>query len=139
AQEAASAIVVLNEAGLPSAESPAFPQQQLAQALPKARFASTDELPPLLAESITRLLVLPYGSAFPEASWSAIHAFLEHGGNLLVLGKRPFTRAAYHDDSGCRLRDYSVRSIPQLSINQLQTTPSSAGTEFQSNPDITIA
>src|SRR5437660_6083491 len=74
AQEAASAIVVLNEAGLPSAESPAFPQQQLAQALPKARFASTDELPPLLAESITRLLVLPYGSAFPEASWSAIHA-----------------------------------------------------------------
>src|SRR5207249_11790461 len=67
------------------------------------------------------------------------HAFLEHGGNLLVLGGRPFTRAAYHDDSGWRLRDYSVRFIRQLSMDQFQTTPGSAGMEFQSNPDITIS
>src|SRR5438046_9838149 len=70
AQEAASAIVVLNEAGLPSVESPAFPRQQLAQALPKARFASAEQLPTVLDETSTRLLVLPYGSAFPEENWS---------------------------------------------------------------------
>lgn len=139
AQETASAVVVLKETDLPAADSPAFPQPQLERALPGARFASAKELESLLRESSTRLLVLPYGSAFPEENWSAIHAFLEHGGNLLVLGGRPFTRAAYHDDSGWHLRDYSVRFIRQLSMDQFQTTPGSAGMEFQSNPDITVS
>jgi hypothetical protein len=139
AQETAAPVVVLSEAGLPSADSPAFPEKQLETALPGARFASAKELDSLLRESSTRLLVLPYGSTFPEENWSAIHAFLEQGGNLLVLGGRPFTRAAYHDDSGWRLRDYSVRFIRQLSMDQFQTTPGSAGMEFQSNPDITIS
>ena len=127
AQEAAPAVVVLNEAGLPSADSPAFPQKQLEQALPGARFVSAEQLASLLTDSATRLLVLPYGSAFPEEDWPAIHAFLEHGGDLLALGGRPFTRAAYHDDSGWHLRVYSVRFIRQLSMDQFQTTPGSAG------------
>jgi len=139
AQEASPAIVVLNEAGLPSADSPAFPQRQLAKALPEARFASAKELDSLLTNSPPRLLVLPYGSAFPEENWSAIYAFLEQGGNLLVLGGRPFTRAAYHDDSGWHLRDYSVRFILRLSMDQFQTAPGSAGMEFQNNADITIS
>ncbi len=138
AQEAAPAVVVLNEPGLPPADSPAFPQQQLAKALPGARFASSQELDSLLKDSSSRLLVLPYGSAFPEENWSAIHAFLEHGGNLLVLGGRPFTRAAYRDESGWHLRDYSVRFIRQLSMDQFQTTLGSAGMEFQNNSDIMI-
>jgi hypothetical protein len=37
----------------------------------------------------TQLLVLPYGSAIPVAAWQAIDAYLEHGGNLLVLGGQP--------------------------------------------------
>jgi hypothetical protein len=139
AQETAPPVVVLGEAGLPSADSPAFPQQQLEKALPGARFASAKELDSLLTESSLRLLVLPYGSAFPEANWSAIHGFLERGGNLLVLGGRPFTRAAYHDESGWHLRDYSVRFIRQLSVDQFQSTPGSAGMEFQNNPDVTIS
>ena len=139
AQEAASTVVVLNEPGLPSGDSPAFARQQLEQALPATRFASAEQLPPLLTGSSTRLLVLPYGSAFPEVDWSAIRAFLEHGGNLLVLGGRPFTRAAYHDDSGWHLRDYSVRFIRQLSMDQFQITAGSTGLEFQSNPDLTIS
>jgi len=134
-----SPVVVLREAGLPSADGPAFPQSQLEKAIPGARFASADQLASALAESATRLLVLPYGSAFPEESWPAIRVFLQHGGNLLVLGGRPFTRAAYHNDSGWHLRDYSVRFIQQLSMDQFQTTPGSAGTEFQNNPDLTIS
>lgn len=138
AQEA-SPVVVLRETGFPSADSPAFPQSQLEKAMPGARFVSADQLATALTDSATRLLVVPYGSAFPEGSWPAIREFLQHGGNLLVLGGRPFTRAAYHDDSGWHLRDYSVRFIQQLSMDQFQTTPGSAGMEFQNNPDLTIS
>jgi len=138
AQESSS-IVVLREASFPTADSPALSPQQLDKALPGANYASADQLLSTLADANRRLLVLPYGSAFPEAAWSAIHEFLERGGNLLVLGGRPFTRAAYHDDSGWHLRDYSVRFIRQLSIDQFQTTPGSAGMEIQNNPDVTLA
>lgn len=134
-----SPIVVLRETSLPPADSPAFPESQLEKALPGARFAPADQLASALGESASRLLVLPYGSTFPEENWPAIHEFLQHGGNLLVLGGRPFTRAAYHNDSGWHMRDYSVRFIRQLSMDQFQTTPGSAGMEFQNNPDLTIS
>lgn len=137
AQEVSS-VVVLRETGFPPADSPVFPQSQLEKALPGSRFVSADQLGSALGESASRLLVLPYGSAFPEEGWPAIREFLQHGGNLLVLGGRPFTRAAYHDDSGWHLRDYSVRFIQQLSMDQFQTTPGSAGMEFQNNPDLPI-
>src|SRR5215472_14711837 len=139
AAQEASRVVVLREAGMPAADSPSFSQQLLEQALPKARFAPAEQLATALPEPSSRLLVLPYGSAFPEETWPAIHAFLERGGNLLVLGGRPFTRAAYHDSAGWHLRDYSVRFIRQLSIDQFQTTPGSAGMEFQGNPDVPVS
>ncbi|HVH71552.1 MAG TPA: hypothetical protein VNB49_10630, partial [Candidatus Dormibacteraeota bacterium] len=138
AEEAATPVVILNEAGLPARDSPSFSQPLLAKALPGAHFASAEELDSLLTESATHLLVLPYGSSFPEENWSAIQSFLKHGGNLLVLGGRPFTRAAYHDNSGWHLREYSVRFIRQLSMDQFQVTPGSRGMEFQSNPDLTV-
>jgi hypothetical protein len=133
-----SPVVVQRETGFPSADSPAIQQTQLEKALTGARFVSADQLASALSDSATRLLVLPYGSAFPEESWPVIHEFLQHGGNLLVLGGRPFTRAAYHNDSGWHLRDYSVRFIQQLSMDQFQTTLGSAGMEFQNNPEVTI-
>ncbi len=37
----------------------------------------------------TELLVLPYGSGVPTDAWKAIEAYLQHGGNLLVLGGQP--------------------------------------------------
>jgi hypothetical protein len=37
----------------------------------------------------TELLVLPYGSAVPTDDWRAIEAYLQGGGNLLVLGGQP--------------------------------------------------
>src|SRR2546427_235707 len=134
-----STVIVLHEAGLPAADSAAFPKEQLERALPGARFVSVEQLESLLADSTARLLVLPYGSAFPEESRSAIHALLQRGGTLLALGGRPFTRAAYRDSSGWHLRDYSVRFIRQLSIDQFQTTPGSAGLEFHDNPDVLLS
>src|ERR1700757_3764702 len=131
-----SPIVMLRETGFPSSDSPAIPQTRLEKALTGARFVSADQLAPALTDSATRLLVLPYGSAFPEETWPIIHEFLQHGGNLLVLGGRPFTRAAYHDASGWHLRDYSTRFSRSLQIDQYQSTPGSAGAVFTPNPDI---
>jgi hypothetical protein len=84
------------------------------------------------------LLVLAYGSSFPEASWPEIERYLQRGGNLLVVGGRPFTRSAYRDGSTWRLRDYSVRFTRALMIDQYQTTPGSQGMTFQANPDLPV-
>ena len=100
--------------------------------------ANADHLRDVLAAPSARLLVLPYGSAFPEDDWPAIKQFLDRGGNLLVFGGRPFTRSAYRDRDGWHLRDYSVRFTRPLMIDQYQETPGSDGLEFQHNPEQTL-
>jgi hypothetical protein len=134
-----SPTVVFREPGFPSADTAVFPDGQFEKLFQGARFSSAEQLSGSLIDAASHLLILPYGSAFPEQAWSAIFAFLQRGGNLFVLGGRPFTRAAYHDASGWHLRDYSVRFIKELSIDQYQTTPGSDGTEFQNNPDVTFS
>ncbi len=133
-----SSAVVLSEPGFPSADSAIPAAGALEGLLPGARFVPAGQLGGQLETSTTRLLVLPYGSAFPEAAWGSIYQFLRRGGNLLVLGGRPFTRAAYHDASGWKLREYGVRFTRPLMIDQYQDTPSSDGLEFQTNPELTL-
>src|SRR5579862_4272656 len=135
AQDSVS-VVVFSEEGFPSADCSSPSRDQLKNILPAARFTSAEALKSALAASSTKLLVLPYGSAFPESAWSEIYAYLQRGGNLLVLGGQPFTRAAYHDAQGWHLRDYSVRFIQPLSIDQFQETPGSEGLTFEPNPDV---
>jgi hypothetical protein len=131
--------VIWSESGLPAVESACVSAPQLAQVFPEARIASSEQLPAFLHDPQTRLLILPYASVVPESAFSAIRDFLQHGGNLLVLGGRPFTRAAYQDPTGWHLRDYSVRFIHQLFIDQYQATPGSSGLEFVDNPDIPVS
>jgi hypothetical protein len=130
--------VVFVEPGFPVADSRAFSPQQMAAVFSFATVSDRTHLPDELGAPSTRLLVLPYGSAFPEECWPAIQQFLERGGNLLVLGGRPFTRAAYRDAQGWHLRDYSVRFIRPLMIDQYQETPASEDLQFQSNPETTL-
>jgi len=138
AQSGISGTVVFHEPGFPSADSASISPEQSAALLPGAQLASADQLSAALAAPSSRLLVLAYGSAFPEEAWPAIKAFLDRGGNLLVLGGMPFTRAAYRDHGDWRLRDYSVRFIRPLMIDQYQETPGSVGLQFQPNPDLTL-
>ncbi|HKT87301.1 MAG TPA: hypothetical protein VJQ59_02610 [Candidatus Sulfotelmatobacter sp.] len=138
AQEKNSTVVVFGEAGFPAADSVTPSYQQLESIFSGASFADADHLSGALAGNAARLLVLPYGSAFPEACWPAIKQFLNRGGNLLVLGGRPFTRAAYRDGSGWHLREYSVRFIRPLMIDQYQETPGSDGLKFGANPELTF-
>jgi hypothetical protein len=136
--QSASPIVVLSEPGFPSADSAGPPAGALEAALSGARFVPAEQLRAQLQDTSTRLLVLPYGSAFPEAAWDSINQFLQNGGNLLVLGGRPFTRAAYHEASGWKLREYGVRFSRPLMIDQYQDTPASDGLEFQTNSELTL-
>ena len=133
-----STTTVLNEPGFPAADTAAPSAAALAAAFPQARFASAEQLPAALEDANTRLLVLPYGSAFPEKAWPEIFAFLQKGGNLLVVGGRPFSRSAYRDASGWKLRDYSVRFMRPLMIDQYQATPGSNGLKFETNPEIPL-
>jgi hypothetical protein len=133
-----SAVVIWSESGLPPADAASPTRAELAQIFPEARVASTEQLATQLGDPKTRLFILPKGSVVPEAAWSSIHEYLEHGGDLLVLGGRPFTRAAYHDPAGWHLRDYSVRFSRLLKIDQYQSTPGSDGLEFVSNPDLPL-
>ena len=87
-------VVVFWEEGFPAADTAAPSRAELVSVLPNARYASARELGEAMGREESRLLVLPFGSAFPEESWEAIEAFLERGGNLLVLSGQPFTRPA---------------------------------------------
>ena len=133
-----STAVVFYDAGFPAADSAGASRAQLETALPGAHFASSGQLDAQLDDASNHLLVLPYGSAFPEQNWTSILGFLHRGGNLLVIGGRPFARSAYHDQNGWHLREYSVRFTRQLSIDQYQTMPDSDGLSFETNPDLTI-
>ena len=131
-------VVVLCEREFPSADSAAPSPGQISALFHGARLVTADQLGEALGSASTRLLVLPYGSAFPEDQWLAIKPYLDHGGNLLVLGGRPFSRAAFHDGTGWHLRDYSVRFTRPLMIDQYQETPGSEELQFQSNPEIPL-
>ena len=138
AQSAAPAAIVFSESGFPAADSAAPSSQQLSSVLSAAQPTDAAHLNDALSAPTTHLLILPYGSAFPEASWDAIKHFLDRGGNLLAIGGMPFTRAAYRDSTGWHLRDYSVRFIRTLMIDQYQDTPGSDGSQFQTNPEIPL-
>jgi len=131
-----AATVVFSEPGFPSADSSATSLP--ATTLSGAQLADAEHLRDALAAPAARLLVLPDGSAFPEDAWPAIKQFLDRGGNLLAIGGMPFTRAAYRDASGWHLRDYSVRFIRPLMIDQYQETPGSDGLQFQPNPELPV-
>jgi len=128
--------VVFWQSGFPSSDSPAPHESELRAAFAGAEFADTAGLPDALAAADTDLLVLPYGSAWPEADWEAILKYLDHGGNLLTLGGKPFTRAAYEDASGWRLRTESTAQLLELFIDGYQETSSSDGLQFTPNGDV---
>src|SRR3989442_13563828 len=71
-----SSVVIFSDAGFPTADSASASPNQLQRIFPGARIASAEQLRALLDDQVTRLFVLPYGSAFPESAWSDIYHFL---------------------------------------------------------------
>ena len=81
-------IVVFWQPGFPTVASEAVDRATLTATLHPA-FLDLEALRAPGALDHTELLVLPYGSAVPTDAWKAIEAYLQHGGNLLVLGGQP--------------------------------------------------
>ncbi|MDE3135235.1 MAG: hypothetical protein KGL59_01560 [Acidobacteriota bacterium] len=133
-----SPIVVFWEEGFPAADTAAVSRSALEAALPQARFTATSELPAALARPETRLLVLPYGSAFPEEDWDAISGYLRRDGNLLVLGGKPFTRPADREDGKWKLQPERMAYAQRLLVNRYEETPGSRGLTFERNEDFSF-
>lgn len=128
--------VVFWQPGFPAANSPAPIEAALRAAFADAQFADAGQLADVLASADTDLLVLPYGSAWPEADWNAILRYLDRGGNLIVLGGKAFTRAAFSDSNGWHLRTESVAQPLELFIDGYQETPGSDSVSFTPNDDV---
>ncbi len=135
-------VIVFWEDGFPSADTAQPSRGQVSAMLPGAAFTTKDHLADALNAEETKLLVLPYGSAFPEELWPAIHGYLERGGNLLVLGGRPFTRAAYKEKGKDReewmLRPPIQAFARSLFLNDYQETPASDAAAFRANEDFSF-
>lgn len=86
----AAKIAVFFEPGFPTVDSEPIHQDELQAALGNdVLYAGIADLQKQGALADTDLLVLPYGSAVPINAWAAIQAYLERGGNLLVIGGQP--------------------------------------------------
>jgi hypothetical protein len=131
-------VVVFWEDGFPAADTALPSRADLSAALRDAMFVSADSLSDALSSDETGLLVFPYGSAFPEKQWGAIRGYLERGGNLLVLGGRPFTRAAYKDQGAWRMRPAIQSFARSLFLNDYQETPGSDVAKFAANDDFSF-
>lgn len=86
-------LVIFQAGGFPTVDAPAISGTVLEEAL--CGLAAITCATPLalnaeLAAESARILVLPYGSAFPVDSWIAIRSFLQRGGGLVLLGGAPF-------------------------------------------------
>jgi Beta-galactosidase len=87
-------VVVFWQEGFPTVASQPVQRETLLQALKDrddkdVTFIGREELNNPTALVAADLLVLPYGSAVPADAWTAIHAYLQAGGNLLILGGEP--------------------------------------------------
>jgi hypothetical protein len=133
--DAKTRVIVFWEDSFPAADTSAPARADLHAILPGATFISAESLNDALVSEETGLLVLPYGSAFPEKQWDAIRGYLEHGGNLLVLGGKPFTRAVYKDHNAWRMRPAIQTFARTLFLNDYQETPGSGAAKFVANED----
>jgi hypothetical protein len=131
-----SETVIFSEPGFPVADSTPISNTSLERGFVGATRVNTTHLANALDDARTQLLVMPYGSAYPEAAWPALLRYLDRGGNLIVLGGKPFTRAAYQSGGTWRLRAPSVAASLELFIQNYQQTPGSQSLQFLPNPDV---
>jgi hypothetical protein len=133
---AQSETVIFSEPGFPVADSTAVSEAALERGFAGSTRADVAQLDGALSSAKTKLLVMPYGSAYPEAAWPALLRYLDRGGNLIVLGGKPFTRAAYQSGGSWRLRAPSVAASLELFIQNYQQTPGSQSLTFLTNPEV---
>ena len=89
--------------GFPSPDAPVLTREAIRAALDGLSveyFTDPDSLAAGLKPESFRVLVLPYGSAFPADAWPAIKRFIGRGGSLVYLGGNPFSVPVWRTAEG---------------------------------------
>jgi hypothetical protein len=130
---AVAQIAVFWQPGFPTVASQPVSRATLQAALdPEFLDLKTLESPGALEKA--SLLVLPYGSAVPTDGWQTIEAYLQHGGNLLVLGGRPFrVPVAQDEDAFVQGRDQDTYARA-LDLRHTYEVPVANDTHFAWKP-----
>src|SRR5436190_3404276 len=125
-------VVVFFQPGFPTVESEPLSRATLDRALDGMApvFVDLQALKESSSLSDAELLVLPYGSSVPTDAWPSIHALVEHGGSLLILGGQPL-RVPVTQSQG-----KFQEAVPQdpysreLDFRHTYELPSQAGAKF---------
>ena len=128
---------------------PAFPTIDLAP-IPRAEidaaltgfdvsFLTLDRLISELDIARFDVLLMPYGSAFPKAGWSAIRSFLAAGGNWVNLGGVPFSVPVAPTGGLWREEPRTTAYHKQLSIVHAFPIPARDVARYQPGPSLIAA
>jgi hypothetical protein len=121
-------VAVFFEAGFPAVDVEAIPESALREALAAldVEFLSASRLSSDLAGSRYDVLVMPFGSAYPELAWPAILRFLEGGGSLVSIGGRPFAVAVSRRGSAWQVQPESTACHKALGLTHIFQVPAAA-------------
>ena len=129
-------IALFNEPDFPTVGTAVFPLPALKKSLASAGpvtqvgMGQLENLDPAKID----LFVLPYGSAFPKAGWDGIHDFLSRGGNLLVLGGRPFEIPVRKVGNRWEAEPAQTAYYQSLGIEQINLVPKERVESYQAAP-----
>jgi hypothetical protein len=99
--QARAQTVIFQQPGFPAIDSEPISQATLLAATGEAPvFATVGQLRDSAVLNGAKLLILPYGSAFPVDAWPSVLHYLQHGGNLLLLGGQPLRVPVAGDRDG---------------------------------------
>ncbi len=129
---ASAKVVVFFQPGFPAIEGEPPSRATLEKALDGMApvFVDLQALKNSSSLSDAELLVLPYGSAVPTDAWPSIHAFVEHGGSLLVLGGQPLRVPVTQSQGKFQASAPQDTYSRELDFRHTYELPSQAGTKF---------
>ncbi len=127
----AAKVVVFQESGFPTVSSEPVSAATLSAALgPNVTFAGISALQDPATLAHAQLLVLPYGSAVPVSAWSGIQAYLNRGGNLLILGGEPL-HVPVADTNGHFTQEFAQDTFGRaLGFDHIYAVPVASGSKF---------
>ena len=122
---ASAKVIVFWQNGFPAVSTEPIGRKTLDTALAglKPTFADIAALNDPATLQGAELLVMPYGSAIPEEAWPGIRAYLDAGGNLLVLGGQPFRVPVISTESTFTAEHPQNRYARRLGISHTYEAP----------------
>ncbi len=129
-------VAVFFEPGFPSVDIAEIGQGALGESLAglDVEWLDADRLSRDLDGGRYDVLVMPFGSAYPEAAWPAIRRFLEAGGNWANLGGRPFSIPVAREGGRWIATPFSPAAFKVLGFTHSFEVPASSVTTWATSP-----